>query len=109
MLVSTGGPSGTRVWDVATGRLRLELPNAVSACLAMAPDGKTLATGQAGGVVRLWDTKSWKERITLPAHRDLITSVAFSADSKMLATASQDGTTKLWQIAGGKSALVAGK
>lgn len=45
------------LWDVATGRrkgyFRGELPEIM--CLAISPDGKTLATGDSKGNISLWD------------------------------------------------------
>ena len=103
-----GATPGLRIWDVASGRLRAS-PQEVAGVVALAisPDGKTIATGQSDGLVKLWDTTTWRSRIMLPAHREAITSLAISADNKLLATSSIDGSAKLWQIAGGKSALAA--
>jgi WD40 repeat protein len=109
MLVTAGGATpGLRIWDVANGRLRAS-PQEVAGVVALAisTDGKTIATGQSDGLVKLWDTSTWRSRIMLPAHREAITSLAISADNKMLVTSSIDGSAKLWQIAGGKSVLAA--
>src|SRR5207245_4133650 len=89
LLTAGGATPGLRIWDVAAGRLRLAPPNTSSiTMLAFAPDGKTLALGQADGIVKLWDATTWKERVTLPAHSAAVSFIGFSPDSKLLATAS---------------------
>jgi WD domain, G-beta repeat len=66
--------------------------------LAVAPDGKTLATGDETGVVRLWELASGKPRGLLRGHRGAIVALAFSADSRRLASGSKDTTALLWDL-----------
>jgi WD40 repeat protein len=49
-----------RLWDVTSGKLSegLGWHNGGAICLAFSPDGKTLATGDGAGVIRLWDIPS---------------------------------------------------
>ncbi len=63
-LLTVSGPDALHVWDATTGEplLRLavdRLPhwtgNRFVACLAFAPDGRTLASGHADGTILLWD------------------------------------------------------
>jgi WD40 repeat protein len=49
-------------------------------------DGKMLAASSLG-VVQVWDTKTWKEVVTLNDFKYQVGSVAFSPDGKTLATA----------------------
>jgi WD40 repeat protein len=48
-----------KLWDVATGRVRARYTGHWEgvAALAFAPDGKTLATGDGAGTVRIWDVE----------------------------------------------------
>src|SRR5262249_44631303 len=63
---------------------------------AIAPDGKTLATGSTDRAVRLWDLENGQPRTTLRGHTDTVFSVLFSPDGKTLATGSWDDTVRLW-------------
>ena len=70
--------------------------------VAFSPNGHTLASGDIGGAIRLWNT-------TEPAHpRPLghalaraavaVVSVAFSPNGHMLASGDYDGAIRLWNI-----------
>ena len=64
--------------------------------MAFSPDGKTLATGSADNMVRLWTVASWQNTLALKGHTEPVMAVAFSPDGKILASASVDGTVRLW-------------
>jgi WD40 repeat protein/cellulose biosynthesis protein BcsQ len=66
--------------------------------LAVAPDGKTLATAGIDGVIRLWDLNERREIAQLRGHTKTVSSVAFSRDGKMLASGSWDTTVRIWDL-----------
>ncbi len=66
--------------------------------VAFSPDGKTLATGNLVGSVKLWNAATGRELASLEGHKDLIFSVSFSRDGKTLSSASKDETAQLWQV-----------
>ncbi len=70
--------------------------------VAFAPDGRTLASANGDGTVRLWDVS---DRSTprplgspLTGHTDRVRSVAFAPDGRTLASASHDHTVRLWDL-----------
>jgi WD40 repeat protein len=113
-LASRGGNDGTvRLWEVATGKL-LSVISKVQrvnpwrfnrdAALAFAPDGKTLAVGDAK-VIQFLDVATGKVRATWDAHPGC-TCLAYSADGKLLASGGVDGNDKhslrIWDVESGK-------
>lgn len=78
-------------------------------CVAFAPDGNTVATGNLSGQVTVWDLKAWekdkeekKSPTVIQAHSAYVGGVAFSADGKMLASGGWDGAIRFWDPVTGK-------
>jgi WD40 repeat protein len=73
-------------------------------------DGKLLAWGDAGGLIRLWDMQSrnlLRTIIGTPRHREVmlnaeITGVAFSPDGKILSAGGENRTVRLWDTQTGQ-------
>ena len=85
--------------------------------MALAPDGKTLATVNQplpdftsdapppkAKDISLWDVDSGKIRAVLVGHEQRISSIAFVPGGKLLASAGDDGSAKLWDLTTGKLA-----
>jgi WD40 repeat protein/serine/threonine protein kinase len=71
----------------------------VSKPIAFRPDGKQVATGQADGTVRVWDTANGQEVGTLAGQGQAIRELAFSHDGRRLLVFSVDGTLQSWALA----------
>jgi RNA polymerase sigma factor (sigma-70 family) len=88
------------VWDVATGRAVTTLtagPRNGAANAAFAPDGRTLATASADGVIRLWEVATWQVRAEFRGHRDRVTAVAFGPDGRLF-TGGFDTVVLGWDV-----------
>src|SRR3954447_6049932 len=92
LLASTGTDKQILVWELATGKLRLQLKDqpARVAALAFSPDSSLLASGGGDKLVRTWDMTTGKVRQSLAGHRDWICTIAFSPDGQHLASGSCD-------------------
>src|SRR5262249_54958607 len=70
--------------------------------LCFAPNGKTLASAGADGMVRAWDVTKGKEVRSFKGHKGKAAAVAFSRDGRRLASGGYDGALILWNPATGK-------
>src|SRR6202041_2773769 len=68
---------------------------AILITVAVAPDGRTLASGYGTGVIRLWSLPAGEEVRGL-YHRGGVTALAFSPDGKRLASLGGDGSVRVW-------------
>jgi WD40 repeat protein len=86
-----------RIWDVASGKELRQLLNPAKAAadeqhagfgfLGIAPDGKTVITTSADGLMRFWDPGTGKEKRKLDVGKEWATALAYSPDGKTLALA----------------------
>jgi WD40 repeat protein len=68
-------------------------------CMAVSPDGKTIAIGGAiDSNVRLLDLSTLNLSGLLKGHTDQIVGLSFSPDGKKLASASLDKTVLIWNL-----------
>jgi len=71
-------------------------------CLAVSPDGKTLAAGGCDRAVRIWDLSGGiaaaKLEQTVENHADWVLGCALTSDGKYLVTAGRDKTAKVWDL-----------
>jgi RNA polymerase sigma factor (sigma-70 family) len=88
------------VWDVATGRAVRTLTSGRpigAGSAAFAPDGRTLATASANGLIRLWEVATWTVRAEFRGHRDRITALAFGPDGRLF-TGGLDTVVLGWDV-----------
>jgi dipeptidyl aminopeptidase/acylaminoacyl peptidase len=79
---------------------------------AWSPDGRYLVSNAFGTFVRVWDTASGRERLTLKGHNVFVTNLAFDPEGHLV-TAGRSAIfrdpklpngleVKVWELAGGK-------
>jgi WD40 repeat protein/serine/threonine protein kinase len=102
--VIAGGLDGTWIRDMGAGvsKERFLQQPATPLSMAVTPDGRTLATGNNDGTVRLWDLPSARERLVLRGPRELVWGVALTTDGRTLASGSTEPSARLWDVASGK-------
>lgn len=95
-------------WDAATGELRRRVAAGEKplSCLALSPDGKTLAAGSWDSYVFLFDLDSDAAPRKLneapgPNSDIHVNAVTFSHDGVWVAAACDDRATRVWRVADG--------
>jgi WD40 repeat protein len=107
------GENAVQLWDAAGHEIRALVGHVGPVYgLAFSPDGRRIASASADGTIKLWDTITGQEALTLhghgndvvlnavtvDAHAGEINCVAFSPDGHQIAGACADGTIKIWDV-----------
>jgi WD40 repeat protein len=88
--------SSTILFDVATGKRLLVLPERETQELAFHPTGKTLAIAYANGSLRLWNAVSGELIAEHKKVAEEIYTLDWSPDGKLLASAGLNGDIRIW-------------
>jgi WD40 repeat protein len=87
---SRPNPLVVKLWDVESGRELWTLPDVkVLSALAFSADGGRLATAGPSEPIRVWDTASGKEVLTLATRLEHVWTITFSPDGTQLAATGQ--------------------
>lgn len=68
-------------------------------CVAISPDGTTVATGSQDSTIKLWDLNTAELITTLKGHIGAIHDLAFSPNGILLASVGVDPILRIWNVA----------
>ncbi len=102
-LLASGGYRQVKLWRRPHDVHKADLAGGAAGTdtLAISPDGKWAATGEASGAIKLWEVAVGKDPKTLAGHSAAVTSLRFLPDSSKFASGSADKTVRLWNVADG--------
>jgi WD40 repeat protein len=107
-IASAGRDRTVRIWNAATGKDVLTLPDITAkvVCVAFSPDSRRLVTAEEPRTIRVWDLQTMIDRrIETPV--GVVKRVAFSPDNAWIATVStNDRAVRLWNALTGEPGLV---
>lgn len=102
-LVSSGDEGAVIVWDMTRASYLTHFKSPTfkqEISLAFSRDGKLLASGDAGGVVRVRALDARTPAVILSAHRGRVGGVSFDPAGRLV-SAGEDGALRLWEPGAG--------
>jgi WD40 repeat protein/beta-lactamase regulating signal transducer with metallopeptidase domain len=69
--------------------------------IALAPGGRTLATGGQAGAIRLWDVATATVKKTLTGHQGSVTALVFAGPGRLI-SAGADEQIRVWDLDAGR-------
>jgi WD40 repeat protein len=105
-LASAGWDRSVRLWNIRAGELIAMLNDhslkVLSVAFAPGSDGKLVASGDADGVVRIWDAESLTVKSKLLGAAGAVSRLAFSPDGEKLAAGGEGRVVSLWNWKAGE-------
>jgi WD40 repeat protein/tRNA A-37 threonylcarbamoyl transferase component Bud32 len=103
---AAGNTESVRVWNGHNGEEILKVEGSSLGPLAFSPDGKSIAVGDDGGSVSVWDaasrTKARTFEVKMVTGPDIaVTAVVFSPDGKHLAAGDDSGHIAIYDLESG--------
>ncbi len=100
ILATAGDDIEIILWEADTWEKILQVEGLPP--VSFSSDGKILAYSTVNNGIKLLDTATGKEILTLKGHSKKINSMSFSPSGKLIATAGDDMKIKLWDTISGK-------
>ena len=91
--------STVHIWDAASGAEVQVIPQTAGedvTTLSFSPDGRRLASAGFDAKVKIWDTETGQELLTLSGHKSWIWKMHFSPDGKRILSCGRDRTVRIW-------------
>ena len=107
-LITVADDRAVRVIDLERGEIVRTVERAHLAgigAVAVAPDGRSFATGSADGAVKLWDTATGELKYTYTGHEQHVIGLGFTPDGRRLISASVDHTARVLDPRSGREIL----
>jgi WD40 repeat protein len=103
--LAAAGYNGLAVLDLETGDVKAAYGGFKHAAISasFSPDQQTLAVTTADQKVRLFETSTWRELVTLRGHTFEVWSGIFTPDGSRLITAGKEGHIKVWDATARRS------
>ncbi|WP_088889039.1 NB-ARC domain-containing protein [Leptolyngbya ohadii] len=70
--------------------------------VAFSSDGEMLATSDADGEIRIWQTSTGRQLLSCRESTHWVWSVQFSPDDRLIVSSNEDHTVRLWDVQSGK-------
>lgn len=91
------------VWDAESGVPvqaieEAHQPGWTPVVVAFSADGRQIASGASDNTIKIRETESGRDLLTLRGHSGAVHSVAFSPDGRRLVSGSRDFTAKVWDL-----------
>lgn len=100
---TAGNDRMIHVWDTLTGRRKLAsrpLHQSGITSLGSSRDGKWILTGDADGVIRIWDANTCLDKLNFRGPIGRVRVVLMSDDAKLVISSAADKTIRVWDIPG---------
>ncbi len=111
VLALGSGDCTVRLIDVAAGTELRKLgtppspddpPAAFAFVVAFSPNGRHVAGGMLDGKLRVWDTASGREAITVQADPNEVVALTMTPDGRHVVSGGVGGGIRVWELASGK-------
>ena len=89
------------LWDIEKPNivlLRQEGHSTSVHCCGFHPDGSLIATGDLGGIVRIWDLRSGRAIWGGDSHAKSVLGIDFNVNGYIMSSCSIDNTIKVWDL-----------
>lgn len=102
-LITSGGDGQVKVWHADNLALLHQLNHSTKSarCLALSPDGLTLAAGFSDFSIRIFDAATYQLTNTIPAHSNSVFAITYTPDGNELLSGGRDVMLRSWLVNNG--------